>query len=440
MSASLSTTPNALVSGPVASTSSAPAPPLPGPAPVVLASSAKQPPPFEFMKRKRWADLLISELSDAILLVLSEDCRILFCGRAVQELLGWKDEELVDGDLVELMNGACSFITEALSGVAWHARAPQSNRPWTSSTLASKSRSPLTRARIPPANDRDSFRRMFARALAERRELLTYARLRCKAEYLGTAAGYAQPLQQKEVLFEIGGYAHFSAPEDVHCRCFFAVAKPYPSRNTAMCVPHFLLRALQHGSCGRGGVGAGMLIVVTVAGRMNTFLELKMENARLQERLRVLKEFSAAQTQAAQAGGSAGYGAVPSQIPVNMGFDGVSAYSSGSGGDPSSMAPASYYALQNHGYGAGAYAAVVTAEDDGEDQQAKKKRKVYATEQYVCNTCGRTNSPEWRKGPRGPKTLCNACGLRWAKKVRKFEEATEAGGDSTAQLDSIVPP
>ncbi|RXK36079.1 hypothetical protein M231_06673 [Tremella mesenterica] len=35
---------------------------------------------------------------------------------------------------------------------------------------------------------------------------------------------------------------------------------------------------------------------------------------------------------------------------------------------------------------------------------------------HVCVTCGRTDSPEWRKGPLGPKTLCNACGLRWAKR------------------------
>ena len=29
----------------------------------------------------------------------------------------------------------------------------------------------------------------------------------------------------------------------------------------------------------------------------------------------------------------------------------------------------------------------------------------------VCRDCGRTDSPEWRKGPEGPKTLCNACGM-----------------------------
>ncbi|GAA5947688.1 hypothetical protein JCM3765_001034 [Sporobolomyces pararoseus] len=32
-----------------------------------------------------------------------------------------------------------------------------------------------------------------------------------------------------------------------------------------------------------------------------------------------------------------------------------------------------------------------------------------------CQNCGRTDSPEWRSGPTGPKSLCNACGLRWAK-------------------------
>ncbi|ORX80255.1 hypothetical protein K493DRAFT_150413, partial [Basidiobolus meristosporus CBS 931.73] len=37
----------------------------------------------------------------------------------------------------------------------------------------------------------------------------------------------------------------------------------------------------------------------------------------------------------------------------------------------------------------------------------------------VCAECGTTNSPEWRKGPSGAKTLCNACGLRWSKKSRR---------------------
>lgn len=46
-----------------------------------------------------------------------------------------------------------------------------------------------------------------------------------------------------------------------------------------------------------------------------------------------------------------------------------------------------------------------------------KKKKVKVTEDYVCTDCATLESPEWRKGPKGPKTLCNACGLRWAKYV-----------------------
>ncbi len=36
------------------------------------------------------------------------------------------------------------------------------------------------------------------------------------------------------------------------------------------------------------------------------------------------------------------------------------------------------------------------------------------------------------KGPAGPKTLCNACGLRWAKQVRKVDEQTAGREGMTA--------
>ncbi|KAK5121057.1 hypothetical protein LTR85_005541 [Meristemomyces frigidus] len=49
----------------------------------------------------------------------------------------------------------------------------------------------------------------------------------------------------------------------------------------------------------------------------------------------------------------------------------------------------------------------------------KEKKKLKVADEYVCADCGTLDSPEWRKGPKGPKTLCNACGLRWAKKEKK---------------------
>lgn len=68
-------------------------------------SPVKEIPVFEFTKRKRWADLLVTEVNDTIILVLSDACQVWYCGNAVSELLGWRDDELVDGDFIDLMNG-----------------------------------------------------------------------------------------------------------------------------------------------------------------------------------------------------------------------------------------------------------------------------------------------------------------------------------------------
>jgi PAS domain S-box-containing protein len=58
----------------------------------------------------------------------------------------------------------------------------------------------------------------------------------------------------------------------------------------------------------------------------------------------------------------------------------------------------------------------------------KKHKKVRSADEYVCTDCGTLDSPEWRKGPNGPKTLCNACGLRWAKREKKRSGPATAGG------------
>jgi PAS domain-containing protein len=68
-------------------------------------AAAKPPLAFDFTKRKRWADLLVGELSDAISLLLLPTGQILYCGPAVRDLLGWKDTELIDYDLFDLVAG-----------------------------------------------------------------------------------------------------------------------------------------------------------------------------------------------------------------------------------------------------------------------------------------------------------------------------------------------
>ncbi|CAK8569846.1 unnamed protein product [Lathyrus sativus] len=41
----------------------------------------------------------------------------------------------------------------------------------------------------------------------------------------------------------------------------------------------------------------------------------------------------------------------------------------------------------------------------------------------VCAECQTTSTPLWRSGPMGPKSLCNACGIRQRKAIRAEEEA-----------------
>lgn len=55
----------------------------------------------------------------------------------------------------------------------------------------------------------------------------------------------------------------------------------------------------------------------------------------------------------------------------------------------------------------------------------KRRRKQRKTTK--CHECGTTETPEWRRGPDGARTLCNACGLYHAKLAKKWgsAEATE---------------
>jgi len=41
-----------------------------------------------------------------------------------------------------------------------------------------------------------------------------------------------------------------------------------------------------------------------------------------------------------------------------------------------------------------------------------KKRRGRAAPPGRCHSCARSETPEWRRGPDGARTLCNACGLR----------------------------
>ncbi|KVI02857.1 GATA transcription factor 19-like [Cynara cardunculus var. scolymus] len=52
-----------------------------------------------------------------------------------------------------------------------------------------------------------------------------------------------------------------------------------------------------------------------------------------------------------------------------------------------------------------------------------------------CANCDTTSTPLWRNGPRGPKSLCNACGIRFKKEERRAAATATtvvgSGGDAT---------
>ncbi|CAH8329449.1 unnamed protein product [Eruca vesicaria subsp. sativa] len=47
------------------------------------------------------------------------------------------------------------------------------------------------------------------------------------------------------------------------------------------------------------------------------------------------------------------------------------------------------------------------------EQGRMKKQETTVGFQRRCSHCGTNNTPQWRTGPLGPKTLCNACGVRF---------------------------
>ncbi|PWY92118.1 sexual development transcription factor NsdD [Aspergillus heteromorphus CBS 117.55] len=63
-----------------------------------------------------------------------------------------------------------------------------------------------------------------------------------------------------------------------------------------------------------------------------------------------------------------------------------------------------------------------------------KKRRGKAAPPGRCHSCNRAETPEWRRGPDGARTLCNACGLHYAKLTRKM------GANKASSLGSTLKP
>ncbi|XP_062156785.1 GATA transcription factor 19-like [Alnus glutinosa] len=57
-----------------------------------------------------------------------------------------------------------------------------------------------------------------------------------------------------------------------------------------------------------------------------------------------------------------------------------------------------------------------------------------------CANCDTTSTPLWRNGPRGPKSLCNACGIRFKKEERRASAAASTTTNNGASSGGITEP
>lgn len=103
---------------------------------------------------------------------------------------------------------------------------------------------------------------------------------------------------------------------------------------------------------------------------------------------------------------------------------------------------------QHKAFSEAAQSAPDQQQSDVEDKQTggfagvdTKKRRGRAAPPGRCHSCNRAETPEWRRGPDGARTLCNACGLHYAKLTRKKNGAnnTTAVGSSNLRPKESVP-
>merc|ERR1712137_1376552 len=67
----------------------------------------------------------------------------------------------------------------------------------------------------------------------------------------------------------------------------------------------------------------------------------------------------------------------------------------------------------------------------------KKRRRSPLPLQLYCRICKTTNTPEWRRGPDGYKSLCNACGLRYSADLKK-EKSIKLKRPAPIPINSIL--
>ncbi|KAG7112124.1 Cutinase gene palindrome-binding protein like [Verticillium longisporum] len=381
-----------------------------GPAPAAGFSSQANMPGgntlTEFTKRRNWPAKVVEELKD-FLQILDANGRIRFVSPSILSVTGYTSEEIADKFLKDFIHDddVGVFVAELNESIA--------------------SGNPL---------------RMFYRF---KKKDDTYA------------------------IFEAVGHAHIAAAkfapnphnQSPFCQAVFMMARPYPTKN---------------------------------AGLLDSFLEHKIENERLRRRIAELRREEEAENDESQrqwasqdgrsdatpsettiksssvgrpalyhqntSGSSTSMGPPPDRTPLNVALtrealEGVAnsrpdslkekmARYEGSHAEQIEMLTGLNYVdgERSKGITTGNASPTLIKGDAGiaipmdrDPRTGDKKKKLKTSEEYVCTDCGTLDSPEWRKGPSGPKTLCNACGLRWAKKEKKVKNSPRIGGGAMAE-------
>ncbi|KAJ7592908.1 hypothetical protein C8J56DRAFT_1002894 [Mycena floridula] len=69
--------------------------------------------------------------------------------------------------------------------------------------------------------------------------------------------------------------------------------------------------------------------------------------------------------------------------------------------------------------------------------KSKYRKRSRATPPGKCHSCNIRETPEWRRGPDGARTLCNACGLHYAKLMRKRMQLNPGAPAPHIDMDTL---
>ncbi|GAA5822755.1 hypothetical protein JCM11251_004367 [Rhodosporidiobolus azoricus] len=292
-----------------------------------------------FTTRRNWSQHILEELQD-FMHVISPTGQFIFASQSVRDLTGYSPDEVFSRSIFDFLH----------------------------------------------PDDVGPFQRDFETSLRTGDTLTLYFRFKNKDE--------------RFTLFEVTGHPYYGSGDD-HvpggppqkpngraAKCFFAMARPYPSKNQAM---------------------------------LDSFLELKFENERLRQELLVM--YKEVEGDAPAGGFSYNQPGLYRADPLDTTRSVI---------DPSTGLVQTQTLIPSTSNTYGALGIGISAngtKGDGAGEKKKKKARVEEGE-FVCRDCGTVDSPEWRKGPEGPKSLCNACGLRYAKLVSKSKKEAKAAAEA----------